>query len=284
MNKRFFFIMFIIILTVLIGCQRYDDMDDSRENIQIISPYSTENNFHVTLYYPNSSLNRLDSKDIEIKNITNSLETEILERLIEEIDYDNMINLIPEGTKVLSVDVSDQIAYINFSKEIIKKNITGEEEALLIYSIVNTMTELDSVNSVQLLINGERKEIFSNYYSIENPLKYSKLIVKEDYIDPIYTIKKYYELVREKRLISLVDMFGKADRNENIAYAIQSIDKNISDYNIKSFVINNYKRSILVDVEIEITTNDNKSIEKNEVFSLIFSDEQKLFKINEIYE
>ncbi|MBS4535841.1 GerMN domain-containing protein [Clostridium sp. D2Q-14] len=285
MNKSFFIILLSILLILLIiGCQKYDDFDNLGENTQIISPYSTENDFDVALYYPDLSLSRLVRKDIKIKNITNSIEMEVLQRLIRGINDENIVNLIPRNTKVLSVEVSDQIAYINFSKDIIEKDITQEEEALLIYSIVNTMTELDSINSVQILINGERKDIFLNYYNIENPLKYSKLIVKEDYVNPINTIEKYYKMVREKDAANLVGVFTKSERKDKIAYTIKHIEKNIDGYNVKSYIINNYEYSNLIDVEIEVITSEGKSINKNEVFSLVYSNEQNIFKINEIYE
>ncbi|MBS4537147.1 GerMN domain-containing protein [Clostridium sp. D2Q-11] len=284
MNKKLFLINIIIILTILAGCKNYDDISQSNDKTPIISPYSSENNFDVTLYYPDKNLERLVPKTIRIEDITNNLEIEVLEKLIEGIKDKDIKNLIPQKTKVRSIDISDQIAYINLSKEVNKEDITQEEEALLIYSIVNTMTQIDSINSVQILIDGERKDIFSNYYNIESPLKYSELIVKTNYVDPIDTIKKYYDIVKRQDPSELVDIFKEVDKKSRIAYGMQHINRDIKQYNIEGFKINNYKQTILVDVRIKVITNEDKEIDKNHVFSLVYVEEEDVFKISDIYE
>lgn len=281
MVKKLIYMIFFLI--ILAGCQNYDDVTDSK-NKPILSPYSTDNSFEITLYYPNKSMDKLIPKTRQIEEITNNLEIEILERLIEGIDDSNIKNLIPKNTKVRSLDISDQIAYINLSSEVKRKDLNQKEEALLVYSIVNTITQLDSVNSVQLLIDGERSESLANYYSIENPLKYSELIVSNSYVDPLETVKKYYEVLKDKDANKLADIFRQVDKKSRVAYGMQYINNEAKKYDVKSYNINKYNNSILLDVKVELTTTANKTIEKNHVFSLVYSHDENIFKINEIYE
>ncbi|MGO1367988.1 MAG: GerMN domain-containing protein [Senegalia sp. (in: firmicutes)] len=284
MKKNFLFI--IIFLTIIISaCERYDDREILDGNTPIITPNPIEDNFNIDLYYPDEYNEKLVIKNITIKDITRKIEIEVLEKLISGIADDHINNIIPNDTRVRSIDIENQIAYINFSNDIKKNDFTEKEEVLLIYSIVNTMTGLDSINSVQILIDGEKQEVLSNIFSIENPIKYSDLIVKDEYNDPFDTIEKYYEILNNKDLSKLSTLFRNTDKKSRVYYEMQYVDKNIKEYKIKEYKINHYKNSILVDLTIESITSDDKTNKFNRVFSMIYdkTHEENVFKINEIY-
>lgn len=79
-------------------------------------------------------------------------------------------SLVPIGTKLLSFDVRDGIAYANFSKEI-KDNFPGGSmnEALLVNSIIHTLTEFSDVDRVQILVDGKRIETIGGHLDISQP-------------------------------------------------------------------------------------------------------------------
>ena len=68
------------------------------------------------------------------------------------------ISLIPNGTKLLGARVSDGVAYLDFSDafEINTNGIEGYTAQLM--QIVYTATTFSTVNSVQFLIEGQKKE------------------------------------------------------------------------------------------------------------------------------
>lgn len=71
----------------------------------------------------------------------------------------SLYRLVPDSTKVNSVVVEEGLAKVDFSKEFIENKITSDtEDNLLIYSIVNTLTEFSEVNSVSFYIDGEKLE------------------------------------------------------------------------------------------------------------------------------
>lgn len=284
MKKNFLFIIIFIII-IISGCEIYDDVESSDENTPIITPNPLEDSFDVKLYYPDKYNEKLIVKNITIKDLTRKLEIEVLEKLISSLDDNSSNNLIPNDTRIRSIDIEDQIAYINFSNELKKKELTENEEVLLIYSIVNTMTELDSINSVQILIDGEKEEVLEDVFSIENPIKYSELIVSNEYNNPLDTIEEYYNILNSRDTTKLALLFKNIDKKSRVYYEMQYVDRNIKDYNIKSYKLNNYRSSILVDVKVEAVTSDNKKAEYNEVFSMIYTESSpnNTFKINEIY-
>ena len=68
------------------------------------------------------------------------------------------ISLIPDGTKLLSARVSDGVAYLDFNDafEINTNGIEGYSSQLM--QLVYTATAFSTVNSVQFLIEGQKKE------------------------------------------------------------------------------------------------------------------------------
>lgn len=86
---------------------------------------------------------------------------------------------IPQEAKLLSIETKDGVCFVNFSKEFVDKHFGGTtEQQLTIYSIVNSLTELSTVDRVQFLIEGEKKEEFHDMVIIE-PMVPNKSLIKE---------------------------------------------------------------------------------------------------------
>ena len=58
------------------------------------------------------------------------------------------------ATIVNSVTTQDGVCYVNLSEDFLNK-ITNVTDKVMIYSIVNSLTELGNINKVQILIDGE---------------------------------------------------------------------------------------------------------------------------------
>ena len=98
------------------------------------------------------AVNRTVAKDSPLTNAINVL---LAGPTFEE---KNCTTLIPKGTKLLGVSIKDGVAILNFN-EAFEFNQDGIEGYLAqLKQIINTATEFSSVNSVQFLINGEKKE------------------------------------------------------------------------------------------------------------------------------
>lgn len=86
----------------------------------------------------------------------------------------NLMSLIPEGTKLLSAKVSGGVAYLNFN-EAFEINTYGVEGYIhQLEQIVFTATAFSTVNSVQFLIEGEKRDYLgSEGVLIASPLSRS---------------------------------------------------------------------------------------------------------------
>lgn len=90
---------------------------------------------------------------------SSSVEKIIVDELLRGPVAKNAISAIPTGVKALSVETKNGVCFVNLSNEFITKLTGGSAaEILAVYSFVNSLTALDTVSSVQFLIEGEKKE------------------------------------------------------------------------------------------------------------------------------
>jgi len=105
---------------------------------------------------------RTISNDDPVKNAVNEL--------FKGPNSANLYALIPEGTKLLSAEVKNGIAYVDFSTDILEGVAGGSTlQRFIIYTIVNTLTEIDEVDAVQILIDGKNVKTFGDF-DISTPL------------------------------------------------------------------------------------------------------------------
>lgn len=116
----------------------------------------------VNLYFIGENANYKFEIEKTILNIENN---GIAKAIILELLKDNnkLRNGIPEGTKLLSINLKNDTLYVDLSSEIQKNtNLGSVYETMMIYSIVNSLTELENVTYVQFLINGNFHETLSH--------------------------------------------------------------------------------------------------------------------------
>lgn len=96
---------------------------------------------------------------------------------------DSLKGTIPEGTKLLSVSISNHIAILNFSKEFIKVDQTTEDR--MFESIVYSVLDLKELEGIIIKIEGET---LGNYPNSKTPLP--SVLTKEIGINKEYNITK----------------------------------------------------------------------------------------------
>lgn len=117
----------------------------------------------VTLYFATSDATALKAEERKvITQETLSIEKTIINELLKGPTSPELVNVMPSGTKLLSIETKDGICYVNLSGEFLSKFIGGTG-ILTVYSIVNSLCTIESVSAVQILIEGEKGQEFGNY-------------------------------------------------------------------------------------------------------------------------
>lgn len=112
-------------------------------------------NAKITLFFANEKGDKLvESNYVVTYNGTIPMEQLIIEQLIAVPREDNKKATIPEGTKLLKATTKEGICYLDFNEKFLNK-INGVTNDVTIYSIVNSLVEMPTINKVQFKINGE---------------------------------------------------------------------------------------------------------------------------------
>ena len=104
---------------------------------------------------------KAETRNIETQN-TISMEKTVINELLKGPLSPELVSVMPSGTKVLNIETKDSVCYVNLSEEFISK-FPGGTGILTVYSIVNSLCTLESVESVQILIEGEKGAEFGNF-------------------------------------------------------------------------------------------------------------------------
>lgn len=132
----------------------------------------------VSLYFANKETKILipEARTIDVKELIKQPYETLLKLLIEGPKDEKLEGTIPEGTSINKVELKNKILYIDFSKEFVSNHIGGvEAESNTIYSIVNTLTQLNEIDSIKILINGQENQAFN-----DNQIKFSEIFVQKE--------------------------------------------------------------------------------------------------------
>lgn len=124
------------------------------------------------IFYPNNG--QLVNEEIETtkSTIENDIIKETLYKNIEKLKNLKIIPNINEKTEVFYYKV-DNTLYLDLPEKIFSNIKSPKEELLLIYSFVNTLTNLDSIEEIKILINGIDTDKVK-YSNLKGKFKYRK--------------------------------------------------------------------------------------------------------------
>ncbi len=101
-----------------------------------------------------------------------SIAEAVVRELIKGPSGAGLKRTIPPETSLLSLSVENGVAGVNFSRGIQDSRYGGSAgESMLIYSIVNSLTELPGINQVQILVEGKKIESLYGHIGIAEPLE-----------------------------------------------------------------------------------------------------------------
>lgn len=135
--------------------------------IDALSDVNSYERSELTLYFADAEGEGLVEEKREVMHSSNtSMERLVVEQLLEGPQTEGCQATIPPDTKLLNLSVTDNVCYLNFDAAFLNNTLGGREE-LPIYSIVNSLTQLNTVNRVQFSINGSPTVMFRDVLSLD---------------------------------------------------------------------------------------------------------------------
>ena len=159
----------------IVGVMTQDSFaDNPGKNIKNIQ--ETE----LTLYFASKDGKGL-TKEVQkvYYNSNTSVEKLAVERLMKQPETEGAKSAIPEGTHLINVSVLDGVCLVNFDEGFLVQNY-DIAEPVVIYSIVDSLTELPSVNTVQISVNGETNMTYREDYSLSKQYERNLDLVTEE--------------------------------------------------------------------------------------------------------
>lgn len=132
----------------------------------------------IPVYFPNADGTKLIAVSKKIKTGNDKYKA-AMQALLEGTTDKKLTVVMPKNTKLQSVKVDKNIAYVDFSKEFIK-NFTGGStgEIMLVGSIVDTLTEYPEIKAVQILVDGKEIDSLSGHMDLSTPIQRMKDLLK----------------------------------------------------------------------------------------------------------
>ncbi len=131
----------------------------------------------LTLYFASADGSGLVRETQTIRYYSSNISTEklVMEQLLKGPESEEAQSALPENTGLISVSVLDGACVVNLDDNFLSQNY-DIQEAVVIYSIVNSLAELSTVETVQITVNGNNNMIYrqemslSDYYTMNEDL------------------------------------------------------------------------------------------------------------------
>lgn len=187
MKKIVTFLLILTMVFTLAACRSNKPVEDDNNGVNNGTENNDTNNnaekppiedgtASLKLYFANreyiltgdDSSGTVVSVDKKVKVDNKSVEEVIVEELQKQPEDESLTTIVDKIT-ILGVETRDRTAYVDISGE----NLSGGslEEALILQQIVLSLTELENVDQVQFLVDGNKRESLMGHIIIDEPLR-----------------------------------------------------------------------------------------------------------------
>lgn len=227
-----------IVLTVFSISYMSDKEEVLRVNVEVNDKVQDTND----IYLLNKN-NYLVKYEIMLDG--DSTKDKVLKVLSYLMDVDNSIfsnelsGTIPKGVKILDVICGNQLVTVNFSKKLLE--VSGDKEKQMISSIVYSLTDIDNIEGVSILVEGKKLNSYPNSKeSLPNILNRNIGINKEYKInsrDNISSVVIYYmENIDDELYYVPVTKYLNDDRDKIKIVVEELTTSYIYEENLMSFL------------------------------------------------
>lgn len=169
-NKKIIILFILLILGliffIMTHLQKNDLQDKSEYTPEEEISENQMNQTMVTLYFIEKEKKSLKSEGrlILTNNLLSDPYKELVSLLIVGPKTPDLENSIPNDVRILATNLEKNCVTLDFSPELL--NFVDETQKYnIINCLLNTLTQLNEVNSIKILINGELNENFKEEYS-----------------------------------------------------------------------------------------------------------------------
>ncbi len=176
-NIKLFLLAILVILSVvsLMGCSGTKKAEKTPETNPVPKvapqPQSQPEMVKLTLFFGDKNAEFLQPEQRQVSEDGKTLPELLLQELIKGPQLEGLNQTIPQGTKLLSLEIKQGVAKVNLSQDAQTKHWGGTAgEMMTVYSIVNTLTQVPEISKVQFLLEGQKLESIWGHLDTTEPI------------------------------------------------------------------------------------------------------------------
>ncbi|MZP28240.1 hypothetical protein GTO91_00695 [Heliobacterium undosum] len=126
----------------------------------------------IMLYFADAKGQNLVVEKRSISKTGSIAKAAVNELIKGPVIHSGALPTIPTGTRLIDININKEgLCTVNLSKELQKNHQGGSaSEALTVYSIVNTLTQFQAVQKVQLLVEGKKIETLAGHMDVSQAM------------------------------------------------------------------------------------------------------------------
>ena len=177
-NKKILFLLICVLVIILVSLffivKKFNTNQTVEEN-SIYNDYIPEEEISseqmretiVTLYFVNSNQDlKSEGKRIDSATLLENPYKTLVELLLAGPQTEGFVKIFPENTQILDTSLGDNnCVTLNFSEELLNFENDNQKYSI-INCLLNTLTQLNEVNSIKILVNNNSCEEFDEEYSL----------------------------------------------------------------------------------------------------------------------
>ncbi len=139
----------------------------SKDFVDGIGDLNAYDKIKLKLYFSSDTGDKLIEESRELfYNVNTPIEKLILEQLILGPRTSSLKATLPSDTGIVSIYTDDNVCYVNFDEAFLNAN-QGIKEEVAIYSVVNSLLELNTINKVKIMVNGSDDIRYKDVLSLD---------------------------------------------------------------------------------------------------------------------
>lgn len=249
-----------------------------------IAPFPDKTRYELKLYFGNTQNNSLVIENRVI--ITDDLieEKVIIEELIKGPRNKTLTPSIPPETQLLSIETVNNICYVNLTSGFLEiYRWEKMNEAITIWSIVNSLTELPHIDAVQILIEGNREEVFESFYSLKNPLYRNEQLLVDEVLTPYGVFNKFLDALKVSNYQRAYEILSKESIEENdfvkFRFTMGNYVRELRDYEIFRYQTQKYSDGVTLIIRFKKKDTSLSEIEEDIIEHWNLVSENGMWKI-----
>ncbi len=190
--KNFIGVIMILLLSFTAGCTLFNSSTDLKpeksdtnvteknETTPPVNPKPSLEEETVFLYFSDDQALYLKPEERIVTRGGRPLAQILIEEIIKGPQKEGLHKTIPSEAKLISMEVVNGVAFVNFSEEMKTKHWGGSVgERMTIQSVAHTLTQLPDIEKVQFLIEGKTEEAIWGHGYTGEPIAPAKDILEK---------------------------------------------------------------------------------------------------------